>query len=129
LVMATAPAGGPATTITGNYTFPVMREMCTAAVAMCVNQGVKHGHLQSQLLLKKEAEPGQGEKAATPSYHPDRFESVRGSRAKIDKQTGEVWERDMLHKDHWEVYKNKKHWEKGKRDRAVWDDGRLKQRF
>ena len=53
LVMATAPAGGPATTITGNYTFPVMREMCSAAVAMCVNQGVKHGHLQSQLLLKK----------------------------------------------------------------------------
>ncbi|MDM8527341.1 hypothetical protein QUF58_03945 [Anaerolineales bacterium HSG24] len=65
----------------------------------------------------------------TPTTHPDEFENVRGSKAKRHKQTGEVWEPDLLHKDHWEVYKNKKMWERGKRDRSVWNDGRLKDKF
>jgi hypothetical protein len=54
---------------------------------------------------------------------------VRGSPAKRHKSTGEIWELDRLHKDHYEVYKNKKDWEKGKRNRSVWDDGRLKECF
>ena len=35
----------------------------------------------------------------------------------------------MLHKDHFEVYKNRKNYDKGKRDRSVWDDGRPKDTF
>ena len=54
LVVAVAPAGGPAVAITRHYTFPAMREMCSTAVVMCLNQGKTHGDLQSQLLLKKE---------------------------------------------------------------------------
>ena len=53
---------------------------------------------------------------------------MRGSKAKRHKVSGEVWEPDMLHKDHYEVYKDKKAWEKGgpNRDHAVWSDGRPK---
>jgi hypothetical protein len=65
----------------------------------------------------------------TPTTHPEEFESVRGSKAKRHKTTGEIWARDLLHKDHYEVYKNKKAWEKGNRNRAVWEDGRLKECF
>lgn len=32
----------------------------------------------------------------------------------------------MLHRDHYEVDKNKKQWENGNRVRDVWSDGRLK---
>ena len=32
----------------------------------------------------------------------------------------------MLHRDHYEVYKNKKQWENGNRVRDVWSDGRPK---
>ena len=66
---------------------------------------------------------------ATPTTNPGQFESVRGASGKKNKITGEIWELDRLHKNHWEVYKNKKHYDKGKRDRAVWNDGRLKERF
>ena len=40
-----------------------------------------------------------------------------------------MWVRDRLHKDHWEVYKNQKEYEKGNRVRSVWDDGRLKETY
>ncbi len=65
----------------------------------------------------------------TPHTTPQDFEAVRGSRAKHNLHTGEIWEQDLLHRDHWEVYKNKKKWENGERDRAVWNDGRIKERF
>jgi hypothetical protein len=60
----------------------------------------------------------------TPDTHPEDFESVRGSRAVRNKATGEIWELDMLHRDHYEVYKKQR--VKGKRIRDVWSDGRLK---
>ena len=63
----------------------------------------------------------------TPDTSPDEFEPVKGSKAKRNIQSGEIWEKDLLHKDHWEVYKNKKKWEAGERDRAVWSNGNLKQ--
>jgi hypothetical protein len=66
---------------------------------------------------------------ATPDIAPDDFEQVKGGKAKRNKNTGEIWERDLLHRDHWEVYKTKKKWELGRRDRAVWNDGRLKEQF
>jgi len=65
----------------------------------------------------------------TPSTHPDQFSPVRGTPAKENDETGEIWERDMKHKDHWEVYKNRKKYQNSKRCRSVWDDGRLKERF
>ena len=65
----------------------------------------------------------------TPDTAPDEFEPVKGSKAKRNKHTGEFWEKDLLHRDHWEVYKNRKKWESGQRDRAVWNDGRLKEQF
>jgi hypothetical protein len=65
----------------------------------------------------------------TPDTAADKFEPVKGSRAKRNFDTGEIWELDQLHRDHWEVYKDKKRWEAGIRVRAVWRDGRLKQWF
>ena len=65
----------------------------------------------------------------TPETSPEDFEPVKGSKAKCNISTGEIWERDLLHRDHCEVYKDKKKWEKGERDRAVWSDGRLKEKF
>lgn len=43
----------------------------------------------------------------TPTTHPEEFEPVRGSPGKRHKTPGEIWEHDRLHKDHYEVYKNK----------------------
>jgi hypothetical protein len=36
---------------------------------------------------------------------------------------------DLRFKNHYEVYKNKKDYENGQRDRSVWEDGRLKEKF
>jgi len=73
-----------------------------------------------------QAEP---EREKTPTTNPEDFEPVRGTKGKREKSTDEIWERDQLHKDHWEVYKDKRDYEKGKRDRDVWDDGRPKRKF
>jgi hypothetical protein len=65
----------------------------------------------------------------TPDTQPDVFEPVRGRRARRSRETREVWQADLLHGDHWEVYKTVRDFERGNRDRAVWSDGRLKERF
>ena len=51
--------------------------------------------------------------------------------SKSIKKTGEFWERDPSRHggEHYEVYKNKKQWEKGRRDRAVWSTGKIKEYF
>ena len=67
-----------------------------------------------------------GVKSITPKTNPEKFINVRGCKGKKCIDTGEIWERDMKHKDHYEVYKNKKYYDKGIRDRDVWDDGRPK---
>jgi hypothetical protein len=74
-------------------------------------------------------QPATDEVNPTPDTHPDRFDPIKGRKGKVDRETGEVWERDLLHKDHFEVYRNRKDYEYGRRDRAVWSDGRLKERF
>jgi RHS repeat-associated protein len=66
---------------------------------------------------------------ATPATNRGRFEPVRGTSAKRDSETGEIWVKDRLHGNHYEVYKNKKAFDNGERDRAVWSDGRLKEKF
>lgn len=69
-------------------------------------------------------------KEDTPKTHPEKFMNVRGSKAKVNIETGEVWDLDSFHKDHYEVYKIKKVFENnGPRDRDVWDDGRPKRTF
>jgi hypothetical protein len=65
----------------------------------------------------------------TPDLHPDLFEPVRGRRARRYRETGEIWQLDLLHGDHWEVYKTLKDFERGVRDRSVWSDGRVKESF
>jgi hypothetical protein len=67
----------------------------------------------------------------TPKTNPELFRNVRGCKGKCSTETGEIWEKDLLHKEqpHFEVYKNKKFYDQGKRDRAVWEDGRLKEEF
>ncbi|MRD46978.1 hypothetical protein GHT07_06795, partial [Caenimonas koreensis DSM 17982] len=65
----------------------------------------------------------------TPTTNPDDFEFIRGASGKRNKKTGEIWEKDKLHKDHWEVYGDRKDYEKGRRNRDVWDDGRPKRKF
>lgn len=66
---------------------------------------------------------------ATPDTEPDAFEPVRGRRARRHVDSGEIWEKDRLHNDHWEVYRDLKRYEQGERDRSVWSDGRLKDQF
>lgn len=40
----------------------------------------------------------------TPETQPAAFETVRGRRGRRHVRTGEIWEKDRLHEDHWEVY-------------------------
>lgn len=65
----------------------------------------------------------------TPTTNPTIYEPVRGTPGKRNRITGEIWEKDKFHKSHYEVYKNKKDYENGRRDRSVWEDGRLKEKF
>jgi hypothetical protein len=70
------------------------------------------------------------QREATPNNPgPRPFEPMRGQPCRVNPVTGEVWCHDRLHKDHWEVYKDKRDWEAGRRDRAVWDNGCLRQKF
>lgn len=64
-------------------------------------------------------------KEKTPTTNPEDFEPVRGRDAKRNTTTGEIWVKDKLHKDEYEVYKNLKQFENGNRTRVVWDDGRV----
>ena len=65
----------------------------------------------------------------TADLRPELFEPVRGRRARRHRETGEIWQLDLLHGDHWEVYKTLKDFEIGNRDRSVWSDGRPKDTF
>ena len=65
----------------------------------------------------------------TPDLQPGSFEPVRGRRARRHKVTAEIWQKDLLHGDHWEVYKTTRDFDNGQRDRAVWSNGRLKEKF
>jgi len=60
---------------------------------------------------------------------PDPFDPVRGRRARRERDTAEIWQLHVLHGDHREVYKAPKGFEQGVRDRSVWSDGSLKERF
>ncbi len=79
---------------------------------------------------EKTAEDGsKSDEQVTPTTKPEQFEPVKNTSGKRDKTTGEIWQKDKLHKDHYEVYKNRKDYDNGRRDRSVWEDGRLKEKF
>lgn len=65
----------------------------------------------------------------TPTTFPKSFDPVKGTPGKMDPKTGEIFVRDKFHKNHYEVYKNRRDFENGKRSKSVWDDGRLKEIF
>ncbi len=67
----------------------------------------------------------------TPKSNPEKFKAIKGSRAKENVKTGEVWEKDLSRHggEHWEVYKNKRDYENRNRDRQVWEDGRVGKRY
>jgi RHS repeat-associated protein len=75
------------------------------------------------------ADNPQPTREVTPTNNSKAFDRVKGSPARRNKETGEIWVKDRLHKNHYEVYKNKKDFENGRRVRSVWDDGRLKETF
>ena len=66
---------------------------------------------------------------ATPTTDLSQFRPVRGANAKVHVVTGEIWSEDKFHKNHYEVYKNKKMFDNDKRDRSVREDGRLKEQL
>jgi hypothetical protein len=92
------------------------------------NQSYDNSHVVSETPTETTPTPAADDSSLehTPDTHPEEFNPVRGSRGKKNTKTGEIWEKDMLHRDHYEVYKNKKNYEKGVRDRDVWADGRPK---
>ena len=68
----------------------------------------------------------------TPTTHPEKFGKVHGRKGLRHKDTGEIWERDQAHKgtnDHYEVYRNRKKYDNGTRDRSVYPDGTVKDNF
>ncbi len=74
---------------------------------------------------------GGEELETTPDTNPGKFEPVRGRPAKRHRETGEIWVRDRSGHGgrHWEVYRDLKKFENGQRDRAVWSEGKLKQKW
>nr|MDA8212791.1 RHS repeat-associated core domain-containing protein [Clostridia bacterium] len=40
---------------------------------------------------------------ATPDTHPDMFDKLKGNQGHRHKETGEIWKKDKLHKDHYDV--------------------------
>jgi hypothetical protein len=79
-------------------------------------------------------DPEKKDRIETPTTHPENFKSVRGTRGKQHKETGQVFEKDTLHKDHYEVYSNRQAYDRrsGSRDtrsHSVFSDGRMKEKF
>ena len=72
------------------------------------------------------------QREATPSEPGNvKFGPVRGEPCKVNPATGEIWCQDPSeHADpHFEVYKTRRDYEKGKRNRAVWNNGCIRQQF
>jgi hypothetical protein len=68
----------------------------------------------------------------TPHTHPGEFDNIKNTPAKKHKTTGEIWVPDKSGHyggRHFEVYRNKRDWENGKRDRAVDPNGKLIKKY
>ncbi len=67
----------------------------------------------------------------TPLSNPEKFRSLKGKSGKVNTETGEVWVPDkQAHGgDHWEIYKDQHAFEKNRRDRQVWSNGKTGRRY
>ena len=124
-----AVGGGALEALTLGGSTPVSVPMVAGGAAVAI-PGAKAA-LSGLVNLMKSNNSGESgsEREATPSTDKGKFANVRGSDAKVNKKTGEVYVMDKLHKNHYEVYRSKKEWEGSKRVRSVWTDGRLKEKF
>jgi hypothetical protein len=114
---------------------PGWKAVAAAAAAAAAAVTVMSMDGSSKSDENKEGQSGsgaEGGREATPANAPGAFVPVRGSSAKTNVETGEVWVKDKSGANqaghggpHYEVYKNKKDYEKGKRDRAVVMYGRM----
>lgn len=61
------------------------------------------------------------EREPTPFTAPKlfRYEAIDRKKVAIKISSNEVWEADLLHGSHYEVYASKNHFQKGIRNRAV----------
>jgi len=101
-----------------------------AGGAVLTTHAVGMGLTASVSLMQGIGDGGNGSSLeVTPTTDKSQFEPVRGTSARRNRDTGEIWVKDRRHKDHYEVYKNKKDFENGVRHRAVWEDGHLKEEF
>ncbi len=60
---------------------------------------------------------GGAAKKETPTSNPGKFRSIRGTAAKLNTETGEVWVKDPSQHggEHYEVYKNQRDFQNGVR--------------
>jgi hypothetical protein len=63
----------------------------------------------------------------TPKSNPEKFRPIRGTSAKINTETGEVFVKDKSGHggEHYEVYRDVRDYEKGIRAYQVWADGSI----
>jgi RHS repeat-associated protein len=120
---AEGPSFGTSTVVVAGGVM-VMTQGGTAAIAGAAGAGTFLAKSANDLLGSDGAS-----RETTPTTDRGAFEAVRGTSGKRNKETGEIWVQDKLHKNHYEVYKNKKDFENGRRDRSVWADGRAKYQF
>ncbi len=68
---------------------------------------------------------GGGATKQTPKSNPEKFKPIRGTSAKVNTETGEVWVKDPSQHggEHYEVYRNQRDFSNGIRDHQVWADG------
>ena len=125
--------GGAVGTALGSVACPVTAGAGCAVAGASIGAAalgtgmVGHGGSVAAYTMSKGGGGNSGsDKIQTPKTNKDLFGNVKGTKAKMNKKTGEIFEMDQLHKNHYEVYKNKKNYEKGVRSNAVWDDGRPK---
>ena len=79
--------------------------------------------------IETKGKPSESGEKETPDTNPEKFKPVRGRPGKQNIETGEIFERDKFHKDHYEVYRNLKNYENGRRSGSTWSDGRPKDSF
>ena len=122
----TLVAPGPGTVV-GGVTGGLVGVVVGAIIVVGAVAGI--AYLASHTAAKKDDNQNDTQLEETPDTNPEHFENVRGRSGKKDTETGEIWVLDQFHKNHYEVYKNLKNYEKGVRDRDVWRDGRPKRKF
>lgn len=153
LVHNFGPAMIPVISGSFNIGAPLAKAVITVApIGLAIGAGILVGGMASETARKINVAMNRGDKLevteareykptarhqeatqqnwASPANSPGQYEPINGQKGRLNKDTGEVWEKDQLHKDHWEIYRNKRDYEnrsKGEtRDRAAWEDGRLK---